>query len=121
MDLLTIAKLIYGRCQELERLKADLSPLAAKKAETSAFYEKTLAMTIVGLRNGKEYELEGVKIGEQPTTLAEKVAKGLCWKEKISMDYADSSYKNVLKTIELTESQLNGYQSINRYLSEVPK
>lgn len=121
MDLITIAKLIYGRCQELERLKGDLSSLAQKKAETSADYEKTLAMTIVGLKNGKEYELDTVKITEQPTTVLEKVAKGICWKAKLEMDLAESAYKNSLKTIELTESQLNGYQSINRYLSEIPK
>ncbi len=119
MDLLTIAKLIYGRVQELERLKADLSHLAESKASTAALYDKNLAMTIVGLKNGKEYELETVKIAEQPTTIIEKVAKGIIWKDKLAMDSAESAYKNAFKIIELTQAQLNGYQSINRYLSEV--
>lgn len=119
MDTLTISKLIYGRAQELEALKKTLEPIAKSKAESSALYEKTLAMTIVGLRNGKEYTLDGEVIGEQPTTIIEKVARGICWKEKLAMDAAESAYKNAITTINLTEAQLNGYQSINRYLGEV--
>lgn len=118
MDLLTTAKAINGRIKELEALKSDLSTLAEKKAKNTAQYDKTLAMAIVGLKNGKSYDLGEGSFKEESTTLAEKVARGVCWKEKLEMDLAEASYKNVLKIIDLTQSQLNGYQSINRYLSE---
>ena len=116
MEPLTIAKAINNRIQELERLRAILEPLAQKKASASADYEKTLAITIVGLKNGKEFGLGDAIIKESSVTLVEKVARGICWQEKLAMDSAESAYKNTLKIIELTESQLNGYQSIFRYL-----
>lgn len=119
MDLITIAKLIYGRTQELERLKNNLEPLAKAKDEASAQYEKTLALIMIGLRNGKTYQFESETITEPPTTVIEKIAKGMCWKEKLAMDSAESAYKNTLKTIDLVESQMMGYQSINKYLNEV--
>lgn len=118
METVSISKKIQDRIAQLDALKDTLGTLAQRKAQASAEYEKSIALTIVGLRNGKEYELDGQVITEQPTTVAEKVARGICWKEKLAADSAESAYKNAITTIGLTESQLNGYQSINRYLGE---
>lgn len=119
MDLLTIAKLIYGRCQELERLRETLGALANTKDETAANYERTLATVIMSLRHNKPFKLGDMVITDCPVSIIEKVARGICYHEKREMDKAESAYKNAFKIISLTESQLNGYQSINRYLSEI--
>ena len=57
-------------------------------------------------------------IKNPPTTIIEKVAKGICWKECLEKDLAETQYKVNLEKADIIKAQLNGYQSINRYLSE---
>ena len=63
-------------------------------------------------------DIEGEVIKDPPATALEKIAKGICYKEKLEMDKADAEYKSLITYIDIVESQLNGWQSINRYLSE---
>jgi hypothetical protein len=106
MDALTVAKKINSKIIELDELKVSLEALAMEKARTSSLYEANLAKSILSLKQ------------ENPVTIVEKLARGVCAADKFSMDFSESKYKNQLKIIDLTEAQLNGYQSINRYLSE---
>jgi hypothetical protein len=70
------------------------------------------------MRNGKEYELGGEIIKDPPTTIIEKLAKGLCWVDKLAMDQAETAYKIALEKIDNLKSGQNGFQSINRYMGE---
>lgn len=119
MDVLTVAKKINFKITQLEELKAALESTSAQKATCEAAYDKILAQTIIGLKNGQKFTLDGQEVLSPPISIIEKVAKGLCWKAKIDMDMADTSYRNTLKIIDITQGQMNGLQSINRYLSEV--
>ena len=103
---------------ELEKAKNHLRERSEKKAETSAEYDKAMAISIMKLRNGVELDLEGEKIKDPPATIIEKIAKGICFKEKLEMEKADAEYKSLITYISTVESQLNGWQSINRYLQE---
>lgn len=107
MELLQVAKHINLKITELEAIKKELPALAEAKAIAIVKYEKNLAI-----------EMEHLFSQGTPTTILEKLARGTCADEKGAMDLTDSAYKNCLKIIEITEAQLNGYQSINRYLSE---
>lgn len=107
MEALTIAKAINSRIIELELAKKELPALAQKKAETLAAYEKAIA-------------IETFKLAQDTSiSIIDKLAKGNCSDLRMQMDLAESAYKNALKIIDITQAQLNGYQSINRYLSEV--
>jgi len=88
-------------------MKTELPILAKKKADSMAIYEKAIACETLDLKS------------TQPISIIEKLAKGKCADLKASADLAESMYKNCLKIIDITEAQLNGYQSIGRYLSEV--
>lgn len=119
MDILKVAKLINLKIEELEKLKVELEPLALNRARLSAEYDKMVARTLITLRSGSSVEVDGIVVKEDSVSLMDKIVKGACWKEKMAMDSAEGQYKNCLKIIDLTQGQLNGYQSINRYLSEV--
>lgn len=108
MEPLDVAKKINMKILELESMKIELPLLAQKKADTMAVYEKEIAKEMLTLST-QNYSV----------SLAEKVAKGKCADLNAAADLAESMYKNCLKIINITEAQLNGYQSINRYLSEV--
>lgn len=107
MELLSVSEKINLKITELDQLKNDLHELAVDKAFQASNYESNIAKSILKLKE------EG-----QPASILEKLARGLCANDKFNMDLSESKYKNHLKIIDLTEAQLNGYQSINRHLSE---
>lgn len=118
MEKIKVATEIEKKIAELELAKKHLSKRSEVKAETSANYDKAVALTIIKLRNGQTLELDGEKIVDPPATALDKIAKGICFKEKLEMDKAEAEYKSLITYIEVVQSQLNGWQSINKFLSE---
>lgn len=118
MDAITVAVEIEKRIKELEVAKKQLKERSNKKAEANANYDKVLALTLIKLRNNLITEFEGVEIKDTPATILEKVAKGICFQERLEQEKADAEYKSLITYISTVESQLNGWQSINKYLSE---
>jgi len=126
MDLIQISNEILNKINQLESGRKIIIERAKKKAETLVQYEKMLAIIIVKLRQGEKYELpdnDGKLIlidGKgMPANLIEKVAKGICGEEKLEMEIAEAGYKSAIINMSSLEAQLNGYQSLNRYLKDV--
>jgi len=118
MDIITVSSEIEKKINELEKAKKFLNERSGKKAEAIALYDKELAITILKIRNETISEFEGIEIKGLPATILEKVAKGVCFNEKLNQDKAEADYKSLIVYIKTTESQLNGWQSIYRYLNE---
>ena len=119
MELLEISEKITNKIEQLTHFRDELDKSVEKKAESISNYEKTLAKTIISLRHGEEYELDGKKIVNPPVSIIERVARGICFKELLEKDMAETTYKNLIIKINLTEAQLNGWQSVFRYQKEV--
>jgi hypothetical protein len=111
-----VAKEIEAKIHLLEGAREKLKAYAEDKARTSVAYERELAKTIVGLKHGKEYMVEDEMVSCGSATLIEKVAKGVCWQESLEASTAEALYKNCIVQIEAIKSELNGWQSYNRYL-----
>jgi hypothetical protein len=118
MDVITIAKRMNNRINALEAARGRLESLASLKAESCALYEKELAITIIRIKNGMEVELDGKHIINPPVTIMEKIARGICWEYKLAMDKADTAYKAEIVCMSALAAELNGYQSINRYIKD---
>lgn len=118
MEAVDIAMQIKTKIEELELLKAELPEAIYKQSKSASAYDKQLALTIVRLKNGTELEFEGHTIKNPPTTILERIAKGICYKESLTMDIAEGQLKAIDSSIRMTMAQLNGFQSINRYLAE---
>lgn len=108
MDVLEVATRIENKIKLLEVGRMELQRRAEKKANAIANYEKKLSQDILTL---KTEDSIGV-------TLIVPVARGNCWKERLEMELAEAEYTNAVKGLACIEAELNGYQSINRYLSE---
>jgi hypothetical protein len=118
MDLIKITEKMQSLITDLGSLRMSLRVFAKKKAESIAEYEKNVAKTIICLKNGIEYELDGHKVSNPPTTTAEKIARGICWKEKLIAEESEAMYKSLIINIETIKAQLNGYQTILKYIDE---
>ena len=108
MEIIEIAKKIEEKIKLLEKGRQTLAIKAKEKAEAIAEYDKKMAKTIIQMKN------EGM-----PITLIERIAKGICWKEKLAKELAEAEYKNATVKMEAVMAELNGYQSINRYLEKM--
>lgn len=116
MEVTEIQKRISEKIQELEKGRKLVLQRAEAKAKFTAEYEKSLAVTILKLRNNMIDSFDGISCTDLPATLIEKVAKGICWKESNAASLAESEYKSAIVGMESLKSELNGYQSINRFL-----
>jgi len=119
MEVTEVARQINERISLLSKGRNILKERASAKANAISHYEKTLAITMLKLRNGNIPEFEGEIIGALPATLIEKVAKGICWKEKLEAELATEEYKSAVVGMDSLKSELNGYQSINRHLDNI--
>ena len=108
MDVLSIASKIEEKIGLLERGRGLLDDCAKKKANTIGEYRKKLEITTLTLKE------QGM-----PATLIKDLAKGESYKEEVAMDLAESMYKIALTKLRVIETELNGYQSINRHLSQM--
>ncbi len=118
MDIIKISDQIEKKIQELEVAKKHLQKRSEKKAVTNSDYDKALALVMLRLRNKIITEFEGEQIGDLPATVLEKIAKGICYKERLEQEKSDAEYKSLITYISTVESQLNGWQSIYRHLEE---
>ena len=86
------------------------------KASKETEYEKALAITLIKLKNGVKFRFEDQDVINPPTTIVEKIAKGICWNEKLAMEESDMSYKSAITNLNAVQSELNALQSLHKYL-----
>jgi len=118
MELTKVSALIEGKIKLLEAGRKELQSRAERKAETIAAYEKRIGVIMVELKNGVEMLWEGQTVKDPPTTLIEKIARGMAWEEKLEMEKCDALYRNAIAGLACIQAELNGFQSINRFQSE---
>lgn len=119
MTPLEVAEEIRAKIIELGKGHAVLREAAEEKARSIGAYDKACAVTIIKLRNGVEMELDGEKIQNPPVSIIDKLVKGICHEQKVAADAAECEYKRVVKKLDVVQAQLNGWQSINRFLDKV--
>jgi len=119
MDLLTVAKLINGKIKAIEVERNKLETLANNKARAEAEYDRELAVTIIKLKTGTPITVDGNEIVNPPATIIERIARGAVWEAKLRCETANGLYKATISNISALESQMTGYQSINKYLKEI--
>lgn len=119
MEIQVVAQEISKKIKLLEDGRNVLQLKAQNKAQTIASYDKAFAIVLIKLNNGVEFSIENNKIQNPKTAIIEKIAKGICWEERLAMELADAEYKNAISSLDCLKTELNGYQSINRHLSEI--
>jgi hypothetical protein len=116
MELMQISEQIVKKIKEIDTIRAELKKRGEDKALTASDYDRNIAMTLMGLENGKAYNIGDDVVQNPPKSIMEKLARGLCWQEKLEMDKAEANYKSVVSNLDAVKSQLNALQSLNRNL-----
>ena len=118
MDIQNINTQITNNIKLLRETRDALKIRANDKAKALGEYEKAIALTMLRLRNGQKVELDGEEVVYSSATGLEKIAKGVCYKESIARDIADSKYKNAVLALQAIHTTINALQSMLRYVDE---
>jgi len=121
MDVITIAKKMAYCIEEIKKQRDTLTALSTDKATAKSKAERLEAVTLIKLKNGSEMEIDNQKIKNPPVTIMEKIVKGICWEERLHADKAEALYKATTVNIQSMSAELNGLQSINKYIAEEVK
>ena len=97
MEIVEVASQIQGKIKQLELGRDIIKERAREKAEAIGEYEKEIAKILIGLKNGKEFTLEGEVIKDPPASITEKIARGICYQEKINAELKETEYRNAIK------------------------
>ena len=116
MSVSDIAKQIEFKIREIDQIRAEIKNRGREKARTASIYDMEVAKVLVGLENGKEYELDGQKIKDPAKSVMDKLARGICFDYKLEMDVSEAEYKSVISNLEAVKTQVNALQSIYRHL-----
>ena len=110
MDIVEIATKIEFLCELIGKKSAELAKFAAseKLATALANYDKSMELAIAQLQS------KGI-----PTTVIKDRAKGMCRDQLFEVKSLEIKWKAMLSILRSTEARLNGYQSANKYLSNL--
>ena len=110
MEALEVSQQILKKVQDLELGRSKIDGLAKNKAKTLVEHKKQVAIAILKLR------ADGT-----PTTILDKAiyAEQLVQDALYACEMAEVQYKAFIVKMDAIKAELNGYQSINKHLSEL--
>lgn len=106
-NVINVANAIEFKIKQLEELRRKIEGSATEKARAISEYDKAIAKQVFVLREKGH-----------PSTIVKELAKGKCYQERYDMELADGLYKSLISNMNCLQAELNGWQSINRHLSE---
>lgn len=121
LDIITINQEIFKKISEMDLIMKNIDNLSEEKANAIGNYEKAVSIALIRLSNGEQLSLDGKTIKDPKAAAIDKIARGVCSKEKIAAELAEALYKNAIVKIETLRAEMNGFQSIGRYSQEVDK
>ena len=105
MDHIIIAESIQKKIKEIDEIRREIKERGEQKAQAVSEYDKRITITLIELKNGRKFLLENQEIENPPVSIMEKIAKGLCWGEKLEMEKAEANYKSVISNLEAVVSE----------------
>ena len=118
MELMQLSEKIEIRIKMLADGRNLLAEHSMNRAKSIANYEKVLGITYLKLRNNAIKTHEDYPCEDLPVGMIEKVAKSICYQEKLNMETFEASYKVILTKLTVIQAEMNALQSINRHLSQ---
>jgi DNA integrity scanning protein DisA with diadenylate cyclase activity len=115
-DIISISERIDKKIAELGEYAKRIRPLIDDISNAEEEFEKKYAKTLMLLKNGIEFELDGVKIINPPAASVKEIARGICFKEKVNVDKTELLFRGLMKTIDILTTQMDGLRSQNKYL-----
>lgn len=122
IDPIKVADLIQDKIEEIRQARSLIKSYATRKSVSAAEYSKQRAIVTLQLKNNKIQHFEGEIIPPNPAvTLIKTLAEGICWKEELEKEEGENQYKGLIAILDAIKAELNGLQSVNKYLDNLKK
>jgi len=121
-DYQTSTSEIREKIAEIKEARQGIFNAAKEKGASISNYDRAIAITIIKLKNGLITEIADPETGEMveiknfPASVLPQIAKGICWMECGRKEEAEALYKAILSNIEAIRAELNGLQTIAKYI-----
>jgi hypothetical protein len=93
-----------------------IDKLGEDAARAEADYDRAVAVALVKLKNGEQLDVFGLKVQNPPASTSERIARGLCYKEKLQTALTANALSACQQKLRAAQAILSGLQSKNRYL-----
>ena len=115
--MIETAQRIQDKIEQLIKLRGGINEKAQVKAMSLCEYRKQEAIAMLKVAKSQIKKFEGESVPAKLTSPEKKVlVEGLCRDTEAQMLIAESNYKSHIVNMQALEAELNGWQSINRYL-----
>jgi len=118
-EVVDIAQEIRAVMSEMRQALKEVQFLAVEKARTLADYDKAVGLTMIKLKNGIPFVLEGQTIRNPTSTASDKISRAICFSEKIYSEEASALYNAKATEVRALQAILNGYQSLFSHLTNI--
>lgn len=106
-----------GGPSKIDEYRAHAAGAGVASEEAEKQYKKKMAVTLMGLKNGKKFELDGEEIESPPATIMIKIAEGICAEEGLAMGVSANSWRLSLENLKNIATQITALQSLLRSYS----
>ena len=111
-DVIETQRKIQHMIDLINEERPKLSDMAHTKAVTAAEYDKSIAVCIMSMNAGKPMTLNGESISGPAKSIMDKLAKGICWKERMDADIADAAYRSHVIKLECCKTSISILKSL---------
>lgn len=119
MDVIELSTKIEQTIQSIQLIMQEYEKAGAFKVQTESDYDISIGKTIIQLKNGKEFNIDNEIFNNPPISIMEKIAKRICWQEKLKKEEAEVRYKLMQHKLKAFMAQLSAYQSLNKHLGAI--
>jgi hypothetical protein len=116
LDYKELEKRLEEKIDLSEKIRSEIRDRIIKQAQAVATYDKAIAITMIRLSAGQVLQIEdGETTHETGKVIAsnlDKIARGVCWKQRLEMETAEGLLKSALKYIEANEAEMTALQSL---------
>lgn len=109
MEIIQVCNWIYEGCLKLDKEVSKLPDLTEASAKAQADYDKSLGLEVAKL-----------KASGESVSIIDRLAKGNCSDALLSRISAEGRLKACYANIESLKARINAFQSINKYLADLP-
>lgn len=118
-DIIGISNEIKRKIEEIKAKRLELPKLIEAKRQAMYKYFKNKSIAVIKLKNKNSVEIDGKELRKNyPVSMVFGLSELVIFENKIELEICTLQYNAAIASLRSLQAELNGYQTILRYLDE---
>lgn len=118
-DIIGISNEIKKKIEEIKRKRQELSKLIEAKRQAMHKYFRNKSAAVINLKNKETVLIDGKELRKNyPDSMIFGLAELVIFNDKVELEICTLQYNAAVASLRSLQAELNGYQTILRYLDE---